>query len=429
MDHLTSELTELVIYLHFYRKVIMVRPFSSSADESGLLWPLFELVNLENLCFIAQKPRFRQSVGEYFRTHFRGKSIYLSEHDRPTDDYFTHFGRSIQQISIRGLDVGTFDYVASNFPHLAKITFEDGPHPCTNLPIEWADILSNQMRMVSTVVFNFTMAGQGPFYDRLLEHARQNIRILIINVPDANHWCSQLYPNLNIVQWDDGIISNPRGFKRLLVLNPNIQHLIFTRQISMVMDFITNNNIELHRLDVKIALSDLPHIETICRRLNRLFEIGHFKQLFVAFDRDLRIFNHHLNTLKGLTGIVYNGEYVPAIGECAQLTELTMDSMDDAGGRNAANHLTALRTLRIKRASIDAIAPFICEAPQIMKIVLKETDIDTLDVDKFQYFATQRGRLPIVQQLRIYVEERAYCMLKPYETPSVYIGRIEELLN
>lgn len=420
----------------------MGRPSTPSAEESRSLWPLFDFADLEHLCFIAQKPQFRQSVGEYFRTHFRGKRIYLSEHDRPTDDYFTHFGRSIQQISIRGLDVGTFNYVASNFPHLQKITFEDEPHQSTNVPIEWADILSNQMRKVSTVVFNFTVAqSRGPFYDRLLEHARQNIRILIINsastqsnrndfdVLDANRWYSELYPNLRTVQWDDGIISNPHGFKRLLALNPNIQHLIFTQQISSAMDFITKNNLQLHRLDVKIALSDLPHIGTICRRLNRLFEIGHFKQLYVAFDRDLRIFNHHLNTLKGLTGITYNGEYIPAIGECAQLTELTMDSMDDAGGRNAANHLTALRTLRIKRASIDAIAPFICEAPKIMTIVIEETDIDTLDVDKFQYFAAQRGRLPIVQQLRIYVEERAYCMLKPYETPSVYIGRIEELLN
>lgn len=424
----------------------MVRPFNPIADDvqqSRLLWPLFELANLEHLCCIARIPVFRHSANEYFRVHFRGKEVHLAAHQRPTDEFFTYFRSSIQKVYISSMDMATFSYVALHFPNLMKITFEDQMYQNINIPIEWADIIKDQMRMVYTVVFNVDQFNRA-IYDRLLQHARENIRILIINSTptpiksnpfdsfsdDENRWYSQSYPNLSTLQWDDGIVLNALEFHQLLTNNPNIQHLIFTRHIDSVMDFIEEFDLQLHRLDVNMSFQDLPNIERICRRLNEQFENGRFKQLYVTLERH-RYFFAHLNTVKGLKGITYHGEYVPEIGECTQLTELTVDSMDIVF--DAANQLTTLRTLRINRASIDAIGPLICRAPQLMKIVVETIDVELLDILKLRLLAEQRSRLQNAQRLKIYLEERAYCMLKPYETdhatPLVNVRRIEELLN
>lgn len=420
----------------------MVRPFADETQPSHLLWNVFELATLEHLCYIAQIPLLRRSVNEYFRIHFRGKKICFAENERPLDEYFRYFRRSVQQISIRGMDVATFNYVALHFPNLSKITFESDRCEEKSIPIERADILSQQMRMVKRVVFNADQF-RGPIYDRLLEHGRKYIQILIINttsanakeidpsVPDGSQWYSKLYPYLSTLQWDEGIISNPRELQQLLVNNANIHHLIFTRDIALVIDFMERFNVQLHRLDVKFLPKDLPNIKLICYRLNQLFDSGHFKQLHVTLDRDRHIRDYRLPNLNGLKGIVYNGEYVPAIGECAQLTDLTVDSMND--GFDAANQFNALRTLCITKASISAINPFICAAPQIMKIVIRTAHVDALDVHNFRHLAEQRGRLPNAQRLKIFLDEPAYCTLKPYETqhttPWINIRRIEELLN
>lgn len=408
-----------------------------------ILWTIFDLANLNCLCQIANEfvsnPLIMKSVKDYFSKHYRGKEIRLIDNDRRPMEYLIYFKSSVQQARLFGMNVNTFNNVALNFPHLTKITFDDKLYQNLNAPSQRADILANTMRMVQTVVFNVHQF-KGAIFDRLLEHAMNNIRILIINSTttnpnlndnfevNPNRWYARFYPNLTTLQWDDGITSNPLGFQHLLRNNSNIRHLMFTRNISLVLDFIEASNLQLLRLDVKILKKDLPNITSIRDRLNQLFGEGHFTQLFISCD----IFRLQFNTLQGLRGITYNGEYIIAIGEITQLTDLTIDYMDN--GLNAAIHLNELRNLCINRASIETIKPFICESPNITKIVIKNVeDLEFLRVPNFHFLAQQRERLPNAKRLKIYLEEKIYCVLKPYETEFsknwVVICRIDELLN
>lgn len=411
-------------------------------NEFFLPISLFDLATLDCLCQIANIPRFKRVVNDYFLKHFRGKGVWLIGNNRRIDNYATYFEGAIQQVRICGMNENTFSCVAANFPFLTKITFEDKLYQNFNVPIERADILLSTMRMVETVAFTVHQF-KGPIFDRLLYHAN-NIRILIINSTttkpnlhdsfevDESRWYSQFYPKLCAVQWDDGIVSNPLGFQRLLSNNPNIQHLIFTRNIQTVMDFVEASNLQLHRLDIKILPKDLPEIKPILRRLKQLSQNRHFKQLHITCN-NREIFGLHLNTIRALKGITYNGDYIPAIGEIMQLTDLMVDSIKDELHTHAAIQLNMLRNLYINRASIDVITPFICKAPQMMKIVIKNTEFESLRVPNFHILAQQRGKLPNVQRLKIYLEERVYCVLKRYETEYskkwFIILRIDELLN
>lgn len=406
------------------------------------LSPIFDTAPLECLCVAAGMPRFNHDANQYFGQYFRGKTIWLGENIRLRDEYLTHFRGSLQQIRVCGTDQPTFNYVALNFPNLTKITFDDKLHQNLNVPPERADILNETMRLVQIVVFNVHQF-KGPFFDRLLPYT-QNMRILIINSSstqpnlydclevDESRWYAQTYGQLTTVQWDDGIVSNPLGFKRLLKQNPRIDHLIFTRNICLAMDFIDEyvTDRQLNRLDVKITSADKNNIQSICNRLNFLFENGRFTQLYITCNnREVFYHRHGLNTLRGLKSITYNGEYISAIERFSGLVDLRVKSMDD--GSSAAYHLIRLHSLCVNRASIDAIRPFICEVPQITKIVIRNVNREPLD--SIGNLVGQRRLLPNVQRLKLYLEEWAYCMLKRMETAYsrkwLIIRRVEELLN
>lgn len=400
------------------------------------LWNLLDLANLESLCVIARFPRFHHSANEYFRAHYRGKQFGLSENYQPADKYLIHFMHSIQQVRLCGMDESTFENVALNCPTLAKITFQNLLNQNVNVPMERADILRNTMQSVQTVVFN-VHRFDGAVFDRLLHHAMNNIRVLIINSTstkpkqgmDVTAWYSQRYPSLGTVQWDDGIISNPLGFRRLLSSNQNISHLIFSRNICAAIDFLKKFKINLLRLDATITSPEVPKIKSICNSLIQLFENGRYRQLHVTCN-DSTIFDQ-LKTVQGLKGITFNGKYFPAIGEMMELTHLSVDSMDV--GLIDGNQLIKLHNFHINTASIDAIAPLIREAPQIEKIVIKNVDdSESLDYSQFRNLVEQRKQLSNAKRLKLYLEERAYCVLKAHETVDsaefVIIRRVDELI-
>lgn len=415
-----------------------LRQLGEFIESLHALWTIFDRATLDCLCYIAKMPRFKRSVAEYFRMHFRGKIVWLDKNYRPSEKFFTEFSNEIQHVRVCGANESLFKYVALNFPQLTKITFHDMLDRSSHVSHDQADILCDTMHTVETAVFNVHQFCGG-IYDRLLIDARNNIRILIINSnstdPNLSHnnrFCTRLYPKLTVMQWDDGIVSNPHGFERFLLQNTNVVHLIFTRKIFAVMDFLENSKLRLHRLDVRISSNDLRSIGLIFNRLNRLYANESYSQLHITCHDD-RIFHYRngFRMLQGLSGMTHNGKYIPSIGEIRQLTDLTVDSMDADDGLAAANQLNSLKNLYINRASIDAIRPFIKDSPNLMKIVIKNVKREPLD--NFRWLVNRRNRWQNVQRLKIYLEEWAYCMLKPYEfeysTNRLTILRADELLN
>lgn len=399
------------------------------------LHTIYDQASLDTLCEIARISRFRRSVAEYYRYHFRGKAVWLTENYRPDGDYFNQFRHHIQHVRVCGADERLFKYVAYNFPQLTKITFHDMLDQSSGVSHDRAGILFDTMETVRTVEFNVHHFCGG-IYDRLLQSARNNIQVLLINSssidPNQSHknrWCTRIYPQLKVVQWDDGIVSNPRGFERFLIRN-NVTHLKFTREILLAIDFVKNAQLRLHRLDVGIQSKDLRSIGLIFSRLNQLYETGCFTQMHITCH-DPEIFNYQngLRKLAALRGITHRGKYVRSIGQITQLTDLTVDSMEADDGLTAANQLINLRTLHINRASLDSIRPFISDAPTVMKIVIRNVKREPLD--SLGWLITQRNRWVNAVYLKIYLDEWAYCMLKAREqsTNRVIILRADEPLN